>query len=64
MNERVGETPVVDQIQTAVDALKGGVSTEYDTLKKIEDLLKQGDTDTLAAAKEYTDASFEWFDVE
>lgn len=64
LNERVGETPVVDQIQTAVDALKGGVSTEYDTLKKIEDLLKQGDTDTLAAAKEYTDASFEWFDVE
>lgn len=54
----------MDQIQTAVDALKGGVSTEYDTLKKIEDLLKQGDTDTLAAAKEYTDASFEWFDVE
>lgn len=64
MNERVGETPVVDQIQTAVDALKGGVSTEYDTLKKIEDLLKQGDTDTLATAKEYTDTSFEWFDVE
>lgn len=64
LNERVGETPVVDQIQTAVDALKGGVSTEYDTLKKIEDLLKQGDTDTLAAAKEFTDASFEWFDVE
>ena len=64
LNERVGETPVVNQIQTAVDALKGGVSTEYDTLKKIEDLLKQGDTDTLAAAKEYTDASFEWFDVE
>lgn len=64
LNKRVGETPVVDQIQTAVDALKGGVSTEYDTLKKIEDLLKQGDTDTLAAAKEYTDASFEWFDVE
>lgn len=64
LNERVGETPVVDQIQTAIDALKGGVSTEYDTLKKIEDLLKQGDTDTLATAKEYTDASFEWFDVE
>lgn len=64
LNKRVGETPVVDQIQTAVDSLKGGVSTEYDTLKKIEDLLKQGDTDTLAAAKEYTDASFEWFDVE
>ena len=64
LNKRVGKTPVVDQIQTAVDALKGGVSTEYDTLKKIEDLLKQGDTDTLAAAKEYTDASFEWFDVE
>lgn len=64
LNERVGKTPVVDQIQTAVDALKGEVSTEYDTLKKIEDLLKQGDTDTLVAAKEYTDASFEWFDVE
>lgn len=64
LNKRVGETPVAGQIQTAVDALKGGVSTEYDTLKKIEDLLKQGDTDTLAAAKEYTDASFKWFDVE
>lgn len=64
LNERVGETPVVDQIQTAVDALKGGVSTEHDTLKKIEDLLRQGDIGTLAAAKEYTDASFKWFDVE
>lgn len=32
-----GEGSIGDQIQTAVDALKGGVSESYDTLKKIED---------------------------
>ena len=32
-----GEGSIGNQIQTAVDALKGGVSESYDTLKKIED---------------------------
>ena len=32
-----GEGFIGNQIQTAVDALKGGVSESYDTLKKIED---------------------------
>lgn len=54
------------------DDLKFAVKEETDRAEaaeealeeKIKDLLKQGDADTLAAAKEYTDASFEWFDVE
>lgn len=60
----VGETSVADQIQQAIDELKGGVSTEYDTLKKIEDLIKQGDANTLSSANQYTDDALTWYDVE
>lgn len=64
LNERIGTTSVPDQIQAALDDLKGGVSDEYNTLKKIEDLLKSGDATTLADAKAYTDDSLAWIDVE
>lgn len=37
------EGSIGDQIQTAVDALKGGVSESYDTLKKIEDSITSTD---------------------
>lgn len=34
------ESSIGGQIKTAINNLKGGVSTEYDTLKKIEDIIK------------------------
>lgn len=63
LNDRVGATSVVDQIQSAIDDLKDGVSTEYNTLKKIEDLLKSGDATTLTDAKAYTDDALSWEEV-
>ena len=35
-----GESSIIGQIQDAINDLKGEVSTEYDTLKKIEDIIK------------------------
>lgn len=35
-----GNESIAGQIKDAIDNLKGGVSTEYDTLKKIEDIIK------------------------
>lgn len=64
LKQQVGDTPVIDQIQKAINDLKDGVSTEYDTLKKIEDMIKQGDANTLISANTYTDESLTWYDVE
>lgn len=35
-----GEDSIAGQIREAINNLKGGVSSEYDTLKKIEDIIK------------------------
>lgn len=35
-----GDESIAGQIKDAIDNLKGGVSSEYDTLKKIEDIIK------------------------
>ena len=64
LKQQVGDTPVIDQIQQAINDLKDGVSTEYDTLKKIEDMCKKGDSDTLTSANQYTDNALAWIDVQ
>lgn len=64
LQQKVGDTPVIDQIQQAINDLKDGVSTEYDTLKKIEDMIKKGDSDTLASANQYVDNALRWIDVQ
>lgn len=40
-----GDLSVSGKIKEAIDALKGGVSSEYDTLKKIEDIIRAHLTD-------------------
>lgn len=36
-----GDSSIANQIKDAINALKGDVSIEYDTLKKLEDIIKQ-----------------------
>lgn len=64
IEDKVGEDSVSAQIQEAVDALKGGVSAEYDTLQKLLNYIQTSDASTLASANTYTDESLQWYDVE
>lgn len=70
-NTGIDATQMNDAISAAVTALKGGAATEYDTLKKIEDIIKAevsrataAEAKALADAKAYTDAQLGWYEGE